>query len=316
MVNKASELSSEQLSALKCPSCTNVSRRRRDKETSSSSSSVLSPYSDKSKPSSAITLDSISKLLDQKLAPTSGAMIESRKVLIKEVKDLINTEMSKIATELRNEFSKTTEFIMNEVKDLKSTISQKDDMIKTLQSEQSQLNNEILLMRRRCSVIEKQSLARNIEVQCVPEDRNEDILTQFKTLCTTIKHPIADSDIHACRRVAKMDNNSKRPRNIVVTLTSPRLRDALLSAVHRFNKEQKNDKLNTRHIGLPGETRQIYVSEHLAPETKQLYAATRRAAKDKNYAFFWVKYGQIYLRKNDKSDAIRVKDMDSLVALK
>lgn len=314
---KNSDLSQEQLSSLKCPSCTNVSQRRGGPQRAARDS--FSPLVIKSKPNSAsanITLASISELLDQKLAPTSKVMIESRKTLLNEVQQLINSEMSKITIELRAEFTKTTDFIMKEVSDLKETIHQKDSVIQSLTSEQTTLKNEIIALRSRCSIIEKQSRDHNIELQAVPEDRNENTITIFKSLCDAIKCPVADSDIHACRRVAKMNSSSNRPRNIVVTLSAPRLRDELISAVHRFNKNHKNEKLNTRHIGLPGEDRQVYVSEHLSPETKQLYAATRRFAKEKNYNFFWVKYGQIYLRKTDTDKAIRVKSTNCLESLK
>lgn len=314
---KTGDLSQDQLSSLKCPLCTNVSQRRGGPQRSKRDS--FSPFVIKSKPNSAsshITLESISELLDQKLAPTSKVMIESRKTLINEVQQLINSEMSKITNELRAEFTETTDFIMKEVSDLKETIHQKNEIIQNLTMEQTSLKNEMTALRSRCSIIEKQSRDHNIELQAVPEDRNENTITIFKALCDAIKCPVADSDIHACRRVAKMNSTSKRPRNIVVTLSAPRLRDELISAVHRFNKNHKKEKLNTRHIGLPGEDRQIYVSEHLSPETKQLYAATRRFAKEKNYAYFWVKYGQIYLRKTDKDNAIRVKNTSFLESLK
>lgn len=312
-VKKTSDLRQDQLTALKCPACANISQRQRAK---ASSPALLSPYKPKPSVSGALTLDSISNLLDQKLAPTSSAMIASRNMLLKEVKTLISAELSKVAKELRDEFTITTDLIMNEVNDLKDTISKKDDTIKTLQTEQTQLINEITSLRNRSSKLEKQSRDRNIEIQAVPEDRNESVVSLFKAVCEAVNNPIADSDIHACHRVAKMDSGSKRPRNIVVSLTSPRLRDNLLSAVHRFNKEHKSNKLSTHHIGLPGENRQIYVSEHLSPESKQLYAATRRFAKEKNYAFFWIRNGQIYLRKSDNTDAIRIKNTDVLKSLK
>lgn len=312
-VNKKTEdLDPDLLSSLKCPSCTNVSRRKRGNE----SPAVLSPIVTKPIHSAHLTIDSISALLDQKLAPTSSIMINSRNALIQEVKSLITCEMSKLINELKEEFTKTTDFIMDEVKDLRQEVAAKDVIIKKLQNDQTQLKNEINVIRCRFSTIEKLSRDRNIEMQSVPENRNENVMSIFKALCNSIRYPISDTDIQTCRRVAKMDSKSKRPRNIVVTLSSPRLRDEIISAVHRYNKEHKGNKLNSHHIGMPGECHQIYVSEHLSPETKQLYAAVRRFAKDNNYTYSWVKFGQIYLRKTDKSDAILVKNMEILSTLK
>lgn len=311
---KIKDLDPDQLSSLKCPSCTNVSRNSRRKK-GTEASAVLSPTVTSLAPKQ-VTIESISALLDQKLAPTSSIMINSRNVLIQEVKSLITTEMSKLISELRVEFTKTTDFIMDEVKDLKQEIATKDKIIQTLQNDQTQLKNEINVIRSRFNVLEKLSRDRNVEVQAVPENRNENVVSLFKELCNTIKYPILDSNIQSCRRVAKMDSASKRPRNIVVTLSSPRLRDEIISATHRYNKEHKQNKLNSLHMGLTGECHQIYVTEHLSPDTKQLYAAARRFAKDNNYTYSWVKYGQIYLRKTDRTDAIQVKNLEMLSSLK
>lgn len=253
-----------------------------------------------------LTIESISKLLDQKLAPSSSAMSDLRNSIVKEVRSLISAEISHIIRELKEEFTQSTDFIMEEVKELKATIAQKDAVIGSLQTEQSQLKDELKLIRSRFSVMENLSRGRNVELHCVPERSNENVVSMFKALCETVQLPMSDSDIHACRRVAKMDTPSKRPRSIVVTLTSPRLRDSLISAVSRYNKDNKQKKLNTNHMGLAGESHQIYISEHLSPECKQLYAAARRFAKDQNYAYCWVKYGQIYLRKADNTGVILV----------
>lgn len=306
---KTTDLDPDQLSSLKCPSCTNVSRSLRRKK-GTEISAVLSPAVTSSAPKH-LTIESISALLDQKLAPTSSIMIN----LIQEVKSLMTTEMSKLISELKDEFTKTTDFIMNEVKDLKQEITTKDKIIQTLQNDQILLKNEMSVIRGRFNVLEKLSRDRNIEVQAVPENRNENVVSLLKELCNTIKYPISDSDIQSCRRVAKMDSSSKRPRNIVVTLSSPRIRDEIISTTHRYNKEHKQNKLNSHHIGLTGECHQIYVTEHLSPETKQLYAAVRRFAKGNNYTYSWVKYGQIYLRKTDRTDAIQVKNLEMLSSL-
>lgn len=310
---KASNISPDQLSSIRCPSCTNVNRRR-----GGDSPAVLSPAVTKHTPATQkwLTIESISELLDQKLAPTSSVMIHSRNILIKEVQGLFAKEMNKIASELKDEFNKTTDFIMEEVKDLKSTVAQKDTIIKTLQNDNAQLQDETKTMRARLCVLEKLSRDRNLEIQAVPEKRGENVVSLVKTLCETVKLPISDSDIHACKRVAKMDASSKRPRNIVVTLQSPRLRDSVLSAAQRYNKEHKDGKLSTKHLGMTDINNQIYVSEHLSPECKQLYAAARRSAKEKNYTYCWAKYGHIYLRKNEKTDPILVKSLDFLNSLK
>jgi hypothetical protein len=52
--------------------------------------------------------------------------------------------------------------------------------------------------------------------------------------------------------------------------------------------------------------------EHLSPECKMLHAETRKVAKAKGFKFVWTRYGKIYVRKDENSDAIHIKDTNSL----
>ncbi|CAG9788942.1 unnamed protein product [Diatraea saccharalis] len=136
--------------------------------------------------------------------------------------------------------------------------------------------------------MENMSRSHNVELQAVPESRSENIMTIFKKFCNTIGMTIDDTQITACRRVAKMNEKSKRPRNILETLSSPRLRDTILSLTRRFNKSAKDpsNMLNSSHLGLAASSAtRIYVTEHISPQCKFLYAETRKVAKEKKYDF-------------------------------
>ncbi|CAG9138790.1 unnamed protein product [Plutella xylostella] len=169
-------------------------------------------------------------------------------------------------------------------------------------------------MSTRLAILEKISRDSNVEIQEVPESKSENLLAILQSLCKVIDTPLVETDVRAYRRVAKINPASNRPRNIVVTLASPRHRDTLISAVLRYNKLHANDKLNSTSIGIAGEARRIYVSEHLSADTKQLHAAARKTAKELNYKYVWVRFGRIYLRK-DHSDAILVKNIETLAKL-
>lgn len=324
---KVTELDADQMAKLKCPSCINVTRRRDQK--SSCGSPKLNPSSSLFKPSrqtsvhseanvltsETVLLDRFSVLLDQKLAPKSTFMINLRSSILEDVNNTISKQLSATLKLIKEEFTQTTDFLMNEIQDVKSEIKNKDKIIKQLESDQQSLKTEIQSLNNRLNTVEKISRDRNIEIQAVPESKNENLFTVFKNVCDVLTTPILDTDILACRRVAKVNKDSDRPRNIIVTLSSPRMRDALLSATSRFNKTNPNNRLSSKHINIDGESRRIYLSEHLSPDLKKLHAAARAFAKNKNYQFVWVKYGQVYLRKDAESSAIRVKSVEFLQSL-
>lgn len=288
----------EQLSSLKCPACARVNtaaRRNRNDNSPARSSAIVPTFTMPEPATSAsastytsINKESIGKLLDQKLCSSSKIITDLRAALTQDLKAIINLKLNSVLKELKEDFTKTTDFLEGEIKDLQNKMKEKDKTITALQNEQKNLKDEMVHLQTNLSTLEKISRNRNIEIQAVPECSSENVVTMFKTLCNKINLPITDADIHSCRRVAKVDTTSNRPRNIVVTLASPRVRDDVLSASFRHNKINNNDKLNTSHLGIQGASRRIYVTEHLSPEAKKLHAATRQFAKDNNFKYVCV----------------------------
>lgn len=338
------EATNDQKSNFNCPSCSNVTRRgaRNDNtpikitnmHLSNDSTMSCDGLLDKSKSvkenpqtssktvavtvpqAPALTLKDISTLLDDKLSHNSSHMTNLRSAIIKDVKSMIATEINAAISVLKADFTSTTDFLTEELRDVKSKIQEKDNLVQRLEIERNDLQAQVNSLNKRIEVIEKISRDCNVEIQCVPELRNENTYNIFRKICESINVPIIDGDIRACRRVAKMDTTSKRPRNIIITLASPRLRDNVLSAAYRYNKQRSSDKFGSKQIGFEGENRRIYFSEHLSPEMKRVHGAARKFAKENNYLYVWVKFGQVYLRKNESSTAVRVKNIDCLKNLK
>ncbi|XP_063380246.1 uncharacterized protein LOC134666869 [Cydia fagiglandana] len=303
----ASSLSKGSLASLQCPSCTNVTRRRPGNLSPSNGA-----VSDKTNNNAqAVTLDSISRLLDQKLAPSSTLMTNLRESLRADIKEMLAFEVDKSVQALKNEFTVTTDHISACQSDLQASLTAKVNEFKCLENKYQSLQNDMIALQSRLKTMEHMSRNLNVEIQAVPEGRHENLLELFNTLCASLGLQIADSDVRACRRVAKINPSSPRPRNIIVTLASPRLRDTLLSAAHRFNKANSSVKLGTTHMGLQGDHSRIYVAEHLSPECKKLHAAARSFAKDRGFKYVWVRNSQVYIRKCDNSNAVHIRDEKS-----
>lgn len=252
------------------------------------------------------SLENISALLDKKLSTESPLICNLRSVLREDIKTMIAQELSTTINELKADFTVTTDFLTAEQVDLKMQVGQKDKEIKDLHSKTLKLQKEIDVINGRLSTIEKLSRDKNLEIQGVPENRNENLLCLFKTLCNTINAPMAELDIRNCRRVAKMDQTSKRPRSIIVTLASSRLRDDILAAVSHFNRNSK-EKLNSKQLGMDGAINKIYVAEHLSPDGKKIFREARKVGKEKGYKFVWVRRGQVYARQNEDTPPILIK---------
>lgn len=323
-----------------CPSCSNVSKRERANINTQAQpnqvpvvnesmnmsfenlerSVVQSPtclnaqlsVSQISTDNNIVTMDKISLLLDQKLNTSLNIFMGNfRSVLKEDVKKLVSAEIDTTVQHLKDDFTTTTNFICDEQSSMKCKIDEQSQAIKSMEAEKLQLQKEINMMNTRLSSMERMTRS-HLEIQAVPENRNENPLAMFNNLCRTINVQMDQDKIHSCRRVAKINASSDRPRNILVSLTNPRTRDDILSACHRFNSTNKGDTLNTTHLGLTSQKQKVYVTEHISPECKALHAAARKVAKEKTYKYVWVKYGRVYVRKDDSSSCIHIKNVDTL----
>jgi hypothetical protein len=259
-----------------------------------------------------VTMESISKLFDLKLAPDSAIMTSLRAALNNDIEKMVAVHVNRAIENLKTDFSSTTDYLAAEQSELRSEIKQKDALVKQLQNEVSDCHLSLAKLQTKIHNIEKLSRDMNLELHEVPESKNENLPGIFRKLCTCLSVDIPECDIKACRRVSKMNPSSDRPRNILVTLSSQRLRDLFLSSVTRFNKAHSGDKLATSHIGFAGETRRIYAAEHLSPETKEVHRVARQFCRDNHFKFVWVRFGQIYIRKNEQSPALHIKTIGCL----
>ncbi|XP_064072497.1 uncharacterized protein LOC135193538 [Vanessa tameamea] len=165
------------------------------------------------------------------------------------------------------------------------------------------------------SLMEQHSRDCNLEIQCVPEHKSENLSSIVHQLASVVSFDLHDNDIVNFHRVAKRNTESKRPRSIIVKLSTPRKRDNFLAAVKVFNKNNPQSKLNSSHLGIASGKEQIYIMEHLSPDNKRLHAAARLAIKEKKYEYVWIRSGRIFVRRNDTSPAVLIKNFDSLKQL-
>ncbi|XP_045500728.1 uncharacterized protein LOC123698178 [Colias croceus] len=222
----------------------------------------------------------------------------------------INKELKPIRLELAT-ITDSINFISNQYDEMKKDYEISKVKLTDLEKQNTILNNTIEDLCVRINQTEQQLRQNNIELQCVPERKNENLIDIVAHLGNILGCDLSSDNVLHCTRTAKTKTENPRPRSIVVQLSSVRLRDQVIAAVSKFNKENPQSKLNTAHVGLTGNS-PIFVNEHLSPANKSLHAATRIKAKEKGYKFTWIRNGKIFIRKNEGSQYIQVKNKISL----
>lgn len=234
---------------------------------------------------------------------------------ISDFKSEINVQLCEMKDDIRG-FNESIAFMNSHFEKLNAEIRAYKGDIDRIKKENESLKNDLMATSARCIQLDQLMRSSNLELQCVPEHKTENIITVVKQLGKVVACPINDTDISYCSRIAKKDPKSLRPRAILVRLSSPRLRDTLLAATIKYNRQNPNDKLNSSHLGLSEDKKSaIYVTENLSPENKSLHAAARLKARELNYKHVWVRSGRIYMRKTDTSEYIFVRNAATLEKL-
>lgn len=230
------------------------------------------------------------------------------------IESTLGSDLSAIKDELRvlQDLKTGIEFLSNEYDRIKSDLMSSEETIKNLTKDNNTLKGRVDELSGRLNLIEQHARETNVEINGIPENKSENIVSVVKQLCSAVSTPFIDTNVLSCTRVRKMDDSSDRPRAVIVKLPSTAIRDVILAAVTKFNKANPSEKLHSGHLGYGGTKSPIFVSEHLAPYYKALHARTRHVARDKDYKYTWIRNGRIFVRKNDQSPARQIKCYDSL----
>lgn len=256
----------------------------------------------------SVTTDDVREIVQEVIKRELAAMLQQ---LNNSIVSIINKELEPIGNEVR-ELSVSLNFHTKQFEDLQSEHVALKNTVRELKEENTQLKGSNSELCQRLNYLEQQARSNNLEIQCFPENKQENLYTVVKQLGSVVKCELKDSDVLHCTRTAKLQTDSSRPRSVVVQLASPKIRDQLLAAVIDYNKTNKNNKLNSTDFGLGGNKSPIYIVEHLSSSNKSLHAAARLKAKEKGYKYVWVRNGRIFVRKADGEGHILIKNLDTI----
>ncbi|CAG4971501.1 unnamed protein product [Colias eurytheme] len=237
------------------------------------------------------------------------------------VKSAIQSCISKELHEIREqltvlkEFKNSLDFMSADYDKIKGDLINHQEILLGLKKENSLLQNNLNDLSMRINLLEQHARENNVELNGLPENKSENLISVMKQLCAVISYPIQESDIITCTRVRKLDDTNKRPRSVIYKLRSTHIRDGIIAAVSKFNKSSQNNRINSSHLGYGGALSPLYISEHLSPFYKSLHAKTRNVAKEKGIRFVWVRNGRIFTRKDEFSQSVQIKNFECLAKI-
>lgn len=184
-----------------------------------------------------------------------------------------------------------------------------------LANDSEQNSIKIKYLENKIEDLNRQSCAYKIEVRNIPsksQESAEELLQIVDSVLKTLKIDAQPTEIRNARR---LPGKPDAPRPIVLELATSTLKNRIIQEARNFNKSNSTQKLSTSHLSIAGSPRPVYIGENLTYKAKGLFFRAREHAKQNNYVFCWTSNGQVYLRKEEGSKSIIVKDEDQLLNL-
>lgn len=220
----------------------------------------------------------------------------------------ICSEMTGLRDQMKNIVS-TQDSITNEqsslklrVADLENKQRESNTMICQLQTHINDLRNDFEAQQQRDRLC-------NLEITGVPEMKNESVADIVMEIAKYANVEMKTHDILHATRVQPRRALSGRPKTIICKLQPRLLKDSIIAGI------RKNRGVTSKDIGIPGESRPIFVNEHLTIHYKDLLKQTKTTAEKKHYKFVWVRNCRIFVRKNDSSPAIPIFTENDLLKI-
>lgn len=222
----------------------------------------------------------------------------------KEIKDMLSAWMSQQSNE-RAEISSSLKTIESSLSFLSAQYEDMRKKMEEMERERKKDKECILILENRIEDLQKVQRKNSFEIKNVPKLENETktSLTNMVTqLSTAINIELYSNDIKDVYRSS--NKGDKKP--IVVELSSYVQKTNIMNAAKKYNIQNKNNKLNSLHLGLKCNNNPIFLSDHLTPKGNRLFYLARELTKTQNYKFCWTSLGDVLVRKNENSPIIKI----------
>ncbi|KAI5644557.1 hypothetical protein NE865_03446 [Phthorimaea operculella] len=267
-----------------------------------------------------VTLVDLKNYFENKLEAVKKDILQELTVEIKKVKSRaasIETKYDLILGKI-NTLESTSKDAHKKQVDQEKRIVALEEQINQLRTEMKSLNEykvstdqqlaEFDAVKRNLNDVEQRARLTNLEVFGVPERKNEDLVATMVEIAShcECEFPVKREDFEYVTRVQPRTKQPGLPKTIVAKFKSIQLKDAFLSAA------RKRRGMTTTDIKITGDSKKVYVNEHLTSTNKAFLKAAREKCKSAGFSYIWTRNTKIYVRKNDKTPAIRLRSLDQI----
>ncbi len=216
---------------------------------------------------------------------------------IKKELEKLFKEINEIKVEIKNTVKSSKEELKKEINVLQKQIAELTVDKEMKAKEIVELREENTKLNIRIEELENYSRRDNIVIHGLPEEQNEgeeELLNLINGVADSPGVPLQPYEIHAFHRLPTKEGKNKP---VIVKLNNRQTKARLV-------RRSKQIKLQN-----------IFVNEYVSKQTNELFSAARLAKKDGKFQFVWLKEGQVFVRREERSQEVKVKTMKQLEEL-
>lgn len=246
----------------------------------------------------------------------------------------ITTELRLLKEDLCAEFRlmrHEVQQLRSEMNELKASLKACDDHMHSLDArvdalelklqekamERGSVDDDIAGLKLQLNERDQELLLNDVEVNGIPEGKEESPLHLVKLLSRTLGVAIEEQDIVNATRIGPLrrnllqsssgppDSDDQRPRGLVVRFARRVTRDTILQAA------RVRRGFTVKELGIGGSVggggRRIFVNERLTSMNRYLFYKARQAGSLHNWRYVWTREGKILTRRQDGQQVQRVR---------
>ena len=209
-----------------------------------------------------------------------------------------------------NELQGNIEEIRNEMLNYKNLAEKLTAENKKISDENKSLKTRLEYIEENINYNKEQHLKNNLLIYGIPrcENENTDVIIQEITKHLGVN--IQPGEIISTYRKALKNNPSGIPAPIIIKFNNNKIKSEIMTA-----RRKKN--LNTEILKIQNITkRPIYINEQLTQLKQNIYKNARELKKSHNCKYVWTKNGDIFIRKTDNSQIIKIKSITQINDIK
>ena len=218
-------------------------------------------------------------------------------------------ERSKPLHTSSSEQEKSLQYLSDEYDDLKSFKSSTEKEIKRLNTRLTEISLKVDNVSDQIDSIEQYSYNYNVKIFGIPQNQENESSSDTANICVQLFISIGAAnvslqDIDIAHRVPNR-RQSDRPNPIICKFTRRLAKAAVMS------KKKETRKLTAADLGFDRRTKlqNVAIYDHLTPKLQQILYKAKRFQADNNYKFCWSKSSAVFLRENEQSRVIKLKNM-------